>query len=1372
MRKLLYLSVFLVFLSVSYTFAQTPIWGFNLGGPGGNNWAQSCRVSANGNVLVAGGFYGTMNLNPLGTAYNITSNGSDDIFLACYTSNGIFLWGFNIGGPNSDGAYKVTTDVFNNVYISGFQQGGANFNPLGTAYILPFAGGSGLTMEGDGFVAKYSSTGVLQWAQDLGGPTVYDYNEALATDPQGNVYVGGVFDDNMVVSSSITLNSTAQGTAYLIKYNPAGVVVWAHNFGEALTGNNTIVRNIQEDNGYIYVSGFFTGEANFQPWGTASMLTADGGGPGIVSNDAFLAKYDTGCNLVFVNDIGGTGTDDEMEALVLDAADNVYLSGFTNSPSVTFNFAAPATSTVAAPGGGAQYNIMMAKYSSTGVYQWGHVFGNAAGETMGRAIDIAGGDVFFSGPFSGTVNFNSAGVANLTSAGGTDIFVTKYDLNGNYLCGFRVGGADGDAGYGLSHDNAGNIYSSGFFEGTNINFDPSGGTFPLTSTSTAGPDGYLVKYNPACVSVNTVTPCLTNSLIINTGYNPITNTAIAPGINGGAAVTDPHWIITSESPGVATAIAATLPLLPGLVEVAPGANADVVPIVGPGLWATNPAGDPGGWISCLNSNYYNDCLCGTPYYMTLGRPFRMCSDDSITLSFYIVDDNYISATDIDGTVLPFSQTPPPVFSYFSTYTYFTQTLYLTAGTHTVHFLVNNWNLTAGSPPANPTGLDVYGTVWSATGSNSLVSESSAACNAYVCGSGCNTVTMPDTVKLCQHDTATLTPTISGDDTVLAMTWSPAANLSSTTILNPVVTAVTSGSYTFTVTSIEQDELVANGDFSLGSAGFTTAYTLEGYGATSTPGDYAVDVNPNLYDAAWPVMGSYPTGTGNMLMVDGAPSATESFWCETMTVTPATSYIFTVWTALLHTPQPNIQITINGVNVSTFTTSATAAVWQPHSVVWNSGTATTANICMYDLNTVAFGNDFAVDDISFNPLCVVSDSVYVKVTPSDTSLSHSDTSICSLVGAVVLTAPASFTNYLWSTGTAGVSNITVGAGGSYWVRDTALCVLKTDTFHVTTLTPDTLLNLIPESMCKGATITLTAPTGYTMPIWSTGSTATAITVSDTGTYVVRETATCGTVYDEFTVTYKPPVIAGAWDTVKGCLYLVDFLASPTGTEYSYLWSGPADFTSTMQNPVIQSGGSANEGVYTVTVTDNATGCDGKATTTLVITPIPPVPLTNVSPTQTITYGGSVQLNADNALYYWWLPNDGTISNRNINDPVVSPTTTTVYTVYGMDSLGCVDSAKITVEVLFDSISIPSAFTPNGDGLNDVFRPLGMTYQSLVEFSVYNRWGQRVFTTSNKEQGWDGTFNGVKQDMDVYNYMLIVALEDGSTRMYKGNVTLVR
>jgi gliding motility-associated-like protein len=169
------------------------------------------------------------------------------------------------------------------------------------------------------------------------------------------------------------------------------------------------------------------------------------------------------------------------------------------------------------------------------------------------------------------------------------------------------------------------------------------------------------------------------------------------------------------------------------------------------------------------------------------------------------------------------------------------------------------------------------------------------------------------------------------------------------------------------------------------------------------------------------------------------------------------------------------------------------------------------------------------------------------------------------------------------------------------------------------------------------------------------------------------------------------------------------------------------------------------------------------------------LSHVTASSTILYGSSIQLNADSAIYYWWVPADGSLNNPNINNPVATPTETTVYTVYGMDIYGCVDSAFVTVHVDSDMHEcIPTGFTPNGDGLNDIFRPVGIKFQNLVDFRVYNRWGQQVFYTANPEIGWDGTFNGVVQDMGTYFYTIIVGRPGGKgdNIIYKGDVTLIK
>ena len=88
--------------------------------------------------------------------------------------------------------------------------------------------------------------------------------------------------------------------------------------------------------------------------------------------------------------------------------------------------------------------------------------------------------------------------------------------------------------------------------------------------------------------------------------------------------------------------------------------------------------------------------------------------------------------------------------------------------------------------------------------------------------------------------------------------------------------------------------------------------------------------------------------------------------------------------------------------------------------------------------------------------------------------------------------------------------------------------------------------------------------------------------------------------------------------------------------------------------------------------------------------------------------------------------------------------------------------------------PTGFSPNGDGLNDVYHLVGLKYRNLVDFRIYNRWGQQVFYTANFKDGWDGTFNGVPQDVGTYFYTVIVSRPggDGENVVYKGELTLIR
>ena len=227
---------------------------------------------------------------------------------------------------------------------------------------------------------------------------------------------------------------------------------------------------------------------------------------------------------------------------------------------------------------------------------------------------------------------------------------------------------------------------------------------------------------------------------------------------------------------------------------------------------------------------------------------------------------------------------------------------------------------------------------------------------------------------------------------------------------------------------------------------------------------------------------------------------------------------------------------------------------------------------------------------------------------------------------------------------------------------------------------------------------------------------------------------------------------------------------TGATVSYSWAPTNNLSSsTVAEPNFFGFG---DFTYTFTATANPLGC--VASDVEIIHSKFPLVLANLTASQTIAYGSSIQLNADSADIYVWTPDNGTLDNANINDPVATPVDSiTTYTVIGMTTYGCRDTATITIR-LNDSVTdfMPGAFSPNNDGLNDVFRPYNLRFQKLVDFRVFNRWGVEVFHTSDGSKGWDGKYNGVPQDLGVYFYTVIIAHPDGSQKTYSGSVTLLR
>ncbi|HEX6432020.1 MAG TPA: SBBP repeat-containing protein, partial [Niastella sp.] len=191
-------------------------------------------------------------------------------------------------------------------------------------------------------------------------------------------------------------------------------------------------------------------------------------------------------NYIWAQRLGGT-TADISYSLAVDASGNSYVTGYF---STTADFDPGAGTQNLTAAGGA--DIFLAKYDASGSYIWAKNMGGTANEmSYGVAVD-ASGNSYITGYIGGTADFDpDAGTQNLTPAGGTDIFLAKYDASGNYVWAKNMGGTTGDVSFAVAVDATGNSYITGQFAGT-ADFDPNAGTQNLISLN--GNELFIAQY--------------------------------------------------------------------------------------------------------------------------------------------------------------------------------------------------------------------------------------------------------------------------------------------------------------------------------------------------------------------------------------------------------------------------------------------------------------------------------------------------------------------------------------------------------------------------------------------------------------------------------------------------------------------------------------------------------------------------------------------------------------------------------------------------------------------------------------------------------------------------------------------------------------
>lgn len=320
-----------------------------------------------------------------------------------------------------------------------------------------------------------------------------------------------------------------------------------------------------------------------------------------------------------------------------------------------------------------------------------------------------------------------------------------------------------------------------------------------------------------------------------------------------------------------------------------------------------------------------------------------------------------------------------------------------------------------------------------------------------------------------------------------------------------------------------------------------------------------------------------------------------------------------------------------------------------------------------------------------------------------------------------------------------------------------------------------------SQCLGETTSLfNVSTNASTWAWNFGDGATSTQLDPTHIY-----ASSGTYYVSLAIEHS---VTGCKDTMEKAIVIYDsptavsfdtsacegvptlLTASGAGTGGTYEWSPATGLSSTtVPNPLASP---TSTTTYTVVITDQ-NGCMDSTTSTVEIIVEPPSVISN----DTIVIGQSIQLvypYPQSYYIYSWSPTDS-LSCVDCPNPFADPQQNTMYTLTITDPNGCfVSQSNFYVEVLpLSSVDVPTAFTPNGDGVNDVVYVGGWGIKKLIEFNIYDRWGELIFTSDDINVGWDGFYKGALQNMDSYAYTVKAeTFIDAEPQTLQGFIKLIR
>jgi hypothetical protein len=468
--------IFILKLDASGNF----VWAKSIGGTG-YDVPSAMELDASGNVYTAGTFYNTCDFDPGAGTMNLSSAGVSDIFISKLDASGNFIFGKRIGSTGGEGLSSLSLDGSNNVYITGNFNGSVDFDPNAGTFTLSSTGGNK-------YISRLDSAGNFIYAEKM------TFAGKVASIGSGSCYFLGSFFGTVDFDPGTgTHNLTALNTdIFNLKLSALGNFIYVTTVGSASSTNKG--NGITTDSGgNVYTTGFFGPQsADLDPGAGILLFPCSG------LTDVFITKMNGAGDLIWSKKVGGT-LNDAGNAIAVDAAGFVYVTG-TFMGTVDFDPGA-GTSNMTAAGAN---DIFILKLDVAGNFIWAKRMGGTLDDIPTSIKVDASGNVYSAGGFKGSSDFDpGTGTLSLSSAGSTDIFISKLDSGGNFVWAKRIGGSSDDFAYGLALDASTNVFTTGTFVGSGIDFDPNAGVATLSSPFTSA---FISKLDAAGNYIGAVAP--------------------------------------------------------------------------------------------------------------------------------------------------------------------------------------------------------------------------------------------------------------------------------------------------------------------------------------------------------------------------------------------------------------------------------------------------------------------------------------------------------------------------------------------------------------------------------------------------------------------------------------------------------------------------------------------------------------------------------------------------------------------------------------------------------------------------------------------------------------------------------------------------